>query len=224
MNAVKQFLSKKTDVYRAPYGRRTAEYPRSCIIVGTTNDTEFLKDRTGNRRFWPVDTGKQPVTKNVFKQLPEEVDQIWAEAFMRYRIGEKLYLDGAVAEEAMKQQEEHKESNPKEGIIREFVSRKIPPDWMKRDLSARRIYWNSEFKADESNLVDRDRICAAEVWCECFYGDLKLMRRSDAVEINNILSDINGWKRTEGALRFGSYYGAQKGFIPEVRWRNFLGN
>ncbi len=212
MNAVKQFLSKKTDVYRAPYGRRTAEYPRSCIIVGTTNDTEFLKDRTGNRRFWPVDIGKQQVTKNVFKQLPEEVDQIWAEAFMRYRIGEKLYLEGAVADEAMRQQEEHKESNPKEGIIKEFISRKIPADWLKRDLSARRIYWNSEFRADESNLVERDRICAAEVWCECLYGDLKLMRRSDAVEINNILAELKGWERVQSAIRFGNYYGVQKGF------------
>jgi putative DNA primase/helicase len=218
MNAVKQFLSKKTDVYRAPYGRRTGEFPRSCIVVGTTNDTEFLKDRTGNRRFWPVDVGKQQATKSVFKQLPEEVDQIWAEAFMRYRIGEKLYLEGTVADEAMKQQEEHKESNPKEGIIKEFVSRKIPNDWMKRDLAARRIYWNSEFKAEDSNLVVRDRICAAEIWCECLYGDLKLMRRSDAVEINGILSDLTGWERAQGALKFGNYYGVQKGFI-----RNILG-
>lgn len=211
MNAVKQFLSKKTDVYRVPYGRRTGEFPRSCIIVGTTNDKEFLKDRTGNRRFWPVDLGKHQVIKNVFTQLPEEVDQIWAEAFMRYRLGEKLYLDGAVAEEAIKQQEDHKESNPKEGIIKEFVSRKVPCDWNRRDLSARRVYWGSEFK-DESLNVERDRICAAEVWCECFYGDLKLMRRSDAVEINAILSEMEGWERTQGALKFGSYYGAQKGF------------
>ncbi|MDF2608901.1 MAG: virulence-associated protein [Lachnospiraceae bacterium] len=216
MNAVKQFLSKRTDIYRVPYGRRTAEFPRSCIIVGTTNDKEFLKDRTGNRRFWPVDLGVQQSVKNVFKQLPEEVDQIWAEAFMRYRIGEKLYLEGTVAEEAMRQQEEHKESNPKEGIIKAFVTRKVPADWMRRDLSARRIFWGSEFK-DEASLVERDRICAAEIWCECFNGDLKLMRRSDAVEINGILSEIVGWERTQGALKFGNFYGAQKGFVKSFQ-------
>ena len=50
MNDVKQFLSKREDIYREPYGRRTSSYPRRCIIVGTTNDKEFLKDVTGNRR------------------------------------------------------------------------------------------------------------------------------------------------------------------------------
>lgn len=212
MNAVKQFLSKKTDIYRAPYGRRTGEFPRSCIIVGTTNDKEFLKDRTGNRRFWPVDLGKQQITKDVFKQLPEEVDQIWAEAFMRYRIGEKLYLDGAVAEEAMKQQEDHKESNPKEGIIKEFLDKKVPKDWYQKSSYDRRTFCLAEFKAeDESRLIVRDRICAAEIWVECFRGDLKMMRRSDVAELNGILSGIEGWEPVT-LIRIGGEYGRQRGY------------
>ena len=89
MNTVKQFLSKTEDVYREPYGRRTKPFPRSCIIVGTTNDKEFLKDRTGNRRFWPVDLGKREPTKRIFAHLEEETDQIWAEAVVRWRCGEK---------------------------------------------------------------------------------------------------------------------------------------
>lgn len=214
MNAVKQFLSKTEDVYRVPYGRRTAAFPRACIIVGTTNDTEFLKDRTGNRRFWPVDLGVRPASKNVFTQLAEEVDQIWAEALVRYQCGEKLYLEGAVAEEAVKQQEEHKERSPKEGIIMEFLERKVPKDWNKRDLAERRDFWNFGNKnMDASNLVERTRICAAEIWCECFNGDLKLMKRSDSIEINSILASIPGWQRAEGALKFGTFYGVQKGYI-----------
>ncbi len=214
MNAVKQFLSKIEDVYRMPYGRRTGAFPRSCIIVGTTNDTEFLKDRTGNRRFWPVDLGKCSIKKNIFEQLPLEVDQIWAEAVVRWQCGEKLYLEGDVADEAVKQQEAHKESNPKEGIIKEFLNRKIPSDWNRKDLSQRRDFWNFGHKeVDENFLVERERICAAEIWCECFNGDLKMMRKADSTEINGILSGLEDWERAPSPLRCGSYYGTQRGYL-----------
>ena len=212
MNTVKQFLSKVEDVYRMPYGRRTGAFPRGCVIVGTTNDKEFLKDRTGNRRFWPVDLEKKKPTKNVFSQLAEEADQIWAEAVAGWRCGEKLYLEGAVAEEAIIQQEDHKESNPKEGIVLEFLKRKVPMDWAQRDLAQRRAFWGMQNTGTEA-LIERDRVCAAEVWCECFLGDLKLMRKSDAMEINGILSAVPGWERAAGPVRFGSYYGRQRGYV-----------
>ena len=60
---------------------------------------------------------------------PEEADQIWAEAFVRWQCGEKLYLEGDSADEAVRQQEAHKESNPKEGIIRAFLDKPVPPNW-----------------------------------------------------------------------------------------------
>ena len=87
MNTVKQFLSKCDDVYRAAYGKRTEKYPRQCIIVGTTNETEFLKDYTGNRRFWPVDLTGEGHRKNIWRDLPAEAPQIWAEAAALYRLG-----------------------------------------------------------------------------------------------------------------------------------------
>jgi hypothetical protein len=61
--------------------------------------------------------------------------------------------------------------------------------------------------------VERDRICAAEVWCECLGGDLKYMKRADALEINCILARLPGWKRLNVMYRFGSVYGHQRGFI-----------
>lgn len=213
MNAVKQFLSKTEDVYRMPYGRRTAAFPRSCIIVGTTNDQEFLKDRTGNRRFWPVDLGKQEVKKSVFRDLAGEVDQIWAEAFARWQCGEKLYLEGAAAEEAVKQQEEHKESNPKEGIIKAFLDKPVPPNWYSMDEKVRFEFYYSDFKAADTTLyVLRDKICAAEIWRECFRKDLALMKRSDSIEINSILSSLEGWTRQKVPIKYGKEYGSQRGF------------
>lgn len=208
-NAAKQFITRTDDIYREPYGRRTGCYPRRCVFFGTTNDAEFLKDKTGNRRFWPVDVGLINPIKNVWEQLPDEVDQIWAEAFIHWQLGEKLYLTGNEEIESKVEQEKHAESNPKEGIIKEFVERKIPLDWDKRSLNERKIYWSGEFGRGQCETMERDRICAAEVWCECLNGDLKYMKRTDSLEINSVLGSISGWEKYRG--RFG-IYGPQKGF------------
>lgn len=211
-NAAKQFISRTNDIYREPYGRRTASYPRRCVFFGTTNDSEFLKDKTGNRRFWPVDVGINEPVKNVWEQLPDEVDQIWAEAFLHWQIGEKLYLTGDEEIESKTEQEKHSETDPKEGIILEFVGRQIPPDWDKRSLNERKMYWSGEFGHEQCETVERDRICAAEVWCECLNGDLKYMKRADSVEINSVLAKMHGWKKHNSTCRFG-IYGTQKGFV-----------
>lgn len=62
-NRLKQFLGQKTDKYRAPYERREEEHPRHCVFFGTTNDDEFLRDSTGNRRYWPVEVRKSKTNK-----------------------------------------------------------------------------------------------------------------------------------------------------------------
>lgn len=214
MNTVKQFLSKTSDIFREPYGRRTGEHPRRCVFFGTTNESEFLRDKTGNRRFWPIDCAVNPPTKNVFTQLAEEAPQIWAEALLAWKNGEKLYLDGEAEEISRKAQEEHSEHNAKEGIIREFLSRKVPADWDKRTIAQRKMFWSGEFgRADESTLKERMRVCALEIWCEALGGDVKFFRKSDAAEINAVLSHIDGWERSAGVIRFGGDYGVQRGYI-----------
>jgi putative DNA primase/helicase len=210
-NAVKQFLSRREDIYREPFGRRTKAFPRQCVFFGTTNDSEFLKDRTGNRRFWPIDVGVQQPVKSVFTQLEDEAPQILAEAFVYWQMGEALFLSGEAEMEAKQQQENHRESNAKEGIIREFVERQVPVGWEKRSIGERRLYWSGEFGSGNAETVERDRICAAEIWVECLGGDIKYMKRGDTLEINNILSDIPGWKRHNSVTRFGCY-GVQRGF------------
>lgn len=210
-NSVKQFLSRTEDIFREPFGRRTNPYPRRSVFFGTTNDSEFLKDKTGNRRFWPVDVGVQQPTKHVWTQLQDEVPQLFAEAYIYWQLGEALYLTGEAEKQAKQQQEIHQESNAKEGIIREFVERPVPVGWERRSLAERRIYWSGEFGRVEGDTIERDRVCAAEVWCECFNSELKFMRRTDSMEINGILNGLNGWKRHGSTMRFGPY-GHQKGF------------
>jgi len=207
---IKQFLSQQEDIYRAAYGRNVGWHPRRCVFFGTSNNDEYLRDRTGNRRFWPLDVGLLPVTKNVFTDLDDEVDQLWAEAFVRWQVGEPLYLSGALEKDAQEQQEDHRESSAREGLIREFVERPVPGDWLKRDLDARRMFWSGSM-ADSSFLLPRDRICALEIWTELFGGDYKGMKYADAQEINNCITYMPGWKRTRNGVRFG-YCGFQRGF------------
>lgn len=87
VNALKSFLSRDTDRFRAAYARFTTSYPRQCVFIGTTNDEVYLKDETGNRRFWPVKTNNIDL-----EGLERDRDQIWAEAAYREAKGEPITL------------------------------------------------------------------------------------------------------------------------------------
>lgn len=211
-SAVKQFLSKREDIYRAAYGRRTERYPRRCVFFGTSNDTEFLKDSTGNRRFWPVDVGVHPAKRSVWQELLGEVDQVWAEAYLYWSLGEPLYLSKEIEAMAIEQQESHREASGKEGLILDFLDKQIPTNWDQMDIGKRKMYWSGNLQLGENiELVPREKVCAIEIWVECFGGEKRYMKRTDSMEINSILSGIRGWERTKAPQRSGPY-GHQKGF------------
>lgn len=138
------------------------------------------------------------------------MDQIWAEAYMYYKIGEPLYLVGEAQRLAQEQQEEHREVSPWEGIILEFWERKVPRDWNQRNLQERREFWAFAQKDNGDDLVERDRICVAEVWCECFNKELRDLKMQDAKTINSIISKIEGLEKAT-SMRIGGY-GIQRGF------------
>nr|DAM27034.1 MAG TPA: virulence associated protein E [Caudoviricetes sp.] len=209
---IKQFLSKTDDIYRAAYGRRTDKYPRHCVFFGTSNDSEFLKDSTGNRRFWPVDVGVHSAKKSVWNDLPKEVDQIWAEAYTYWALGEELYLSKEVEALAFEQQENHRELSGKEGIILDFLEKPVLPDWDRLSIGQRRQFLNGQLQYDRNvELVPRDKVCAVEIWEECYGSEKRYMKRTDSTEINNILLSSKAWRRIKTPRRFGPY-GQQKGF------------
>ena len=146
-----------------------------------------------------------PHTKNVWADLPQELDQLWAEAVVRWRTGEPLYLQGDLEAAAKEKQEEHRE-----GIVLDFLSKQVPDDWIKWPLDKRRMFWAGGVQGD-IRLVDRDRVCALEVWCEAFDGRQREIRYSDTAEINGIIEAAAGWEKGRNTLRFGCY-GVQRGF------------
>jgi len=208
---IKQFLSLRADRFRAAYGRHVKELPRPCVFFGTTNTKDFLQDTTGNRRFWPVNTSEQEATKSVWGDLPGEVDQIWAEAVVYWRMGETLYLTGAVEAAAKAKQEEHREASPYEAITLDFISRKVPEDWETWKIERRRMYWGGGIQGDIAT-VPRDRVCAAEVWVEALGGLPKDLTKIIAREINNCIDRLDEWQRTPNVRKFGPH-GVQRGFM-----------
>jgi predicted P-loop ATPase len=208
-NAAKHFISKTDDQYRATYGRTVQEYPRRCVFFGTTNMPEFLRDPTGNRRFWPIRCGVARPTKNVFVDLEKERDQIWAEAVELWQDWcETLYLPPDLEAQANMQQVLHREEDPRRTLVMEWLQRPIPRDWLNRDLSERLIYWGGEFgtaRVDPDTLVSRQMVSRMEIWCECLRKDPANFSRRDANDITGIMETIPGWFCNQVAARNGNY-------------------
>lgn len=213
-NAVKNFLSRQDDIFREAYGRRTQKFPRRCIFFGTANDSNFLRDETGNRRFWPIDTFIYKPKKSIFTDLENEVDQIWAEA---YRLAQDsnllLVMSSEALEIASKEQDLHKEENVKKGIIVDYLNKKIPKNWNTMPLFARRDFLREyETKLEEGiEVAERDKVCILEIWEEALENDKRYIKKMDSIEINNIMSNLYGWEKIKTNARFGAY-GTQKGY------------
>ena len=212
-DTLKSFLSAQQDKYRPAYGRETVTNKRQCIIIGTSNEREFLKDDTGNRRFWSIDVGKNAPTKNVFTELPEVIDQMWAEAYALWVLGEPLYPDAEMAEEAEREQEAHRHEDPRKGIVEEFLKLPVPVGWYSMN-SITRLSYLSNPKIYTGETMQRDKICALEIWVECFHRAKADLTKRDTRQINGILSEILKDKPEWiwDNLRFGADYGRQRGY------------
>lgn len=203
VESIKHFISKQSDEYRQAYGKRKEIFHRQIIFIGTTNDTNFLKDPTRNRRFWPVtvtmDKGFNRLTKDV-------VDQVWAEAAAGYLEGEKLYLDAATEAEAEAVQESHMEEDSRIGIVEKFLDIFLPDDWKEKSPYEKRGWLQAEADqiAAEGKHV-RMQVSAIEVYCECFGGTTKDMTTYLGREYMNILKRVNGWKFLGKQKRVAGY-------------------
>lgn len=201
VETVKSFITRTDDKFRQSYGVNVENHPRQCIIVGTTNaEKGFLRDVTGNRRFWPIQVrfGK----KSIWDELIEsEVNQVWAEAIVKYKKGEELTLRGESAVMAYKHQQEAMEEDDREGLVREYLDILLPNNWDDMDLFQRRNFLAGDNEFGTETLIGtvrRTQVSLQEIWCECFGKKKEDIRRSDSFEIQGILVKIGGWKRYGG--------------------------
>ena len=215
VETLRSFLSRQNDIYRAAFGKRATPHLRQCVFFGTTNaESGYLRDTTGNRRFWPVKTpgsGK----KQSWNLTHEEILQIWAEALVYVRQGEKLYLSPEMDALAKDEQREAMESDEREGLVREYLDTLLPERWAEMDLFERRNFLSgSDFGGlQEKGTVRRTSVSNMEIWCECFGKERANLRRTDSNELTGILARL-GWKRADNKVRI-PLYGPQYVFVPK---------
>jgi len=212
VETLRSFLSRQNDIYRAAFGRRATPHLRQCIFFGTTNEEQgYLRDTTGNRRFWPVHAPGGG-TKNSWELTEADVAQIWAEAKYLYEQGERPLLDDEIEALAKAAQRDAMETDDREGIVLEYLDKLLPTDWSKMDLNARRGFLRSDpFNGgDKVGTVQRKTVCVMEIWAECFCREPGAIKKTDRGEILSILAKL-GWKNGASSTQ-RTAYGVQKCF------------
>lgn len=206
VETLRSFLSRQNDIYRASFGRRPAPHPRQCVFIGTTNaENGYLRDTTGNRRFWPVRVKGQSA-KKPWEISTYEIKQLWAETLKLYKEGEQLHLEDGLSEAAIEEQAEAMEADEREALVREYLNKLLPENWPSMDLYERRSFLNGgEFGTKEVGTVKRTRVCVMEIWCECFGKEQANLKRLDGNEIRAIMSRIKEWKKYDSKLHFPIY-------------------
>lgn len=182
VETIKAFVTSRVDTYRTPYARRTEQRPRMCILCGTSNPTDFLTDRTGNRRFLPITCGLHPAKFDMFADEAAtrmEFAQAWGEIMDEYlRKGGKvsLVLPKRLQHEAINMQERYMEEDPRVGIIQEWL-----------------------------DTSEHDRVCVAMIWKEALGNDYGEPKRVDVREIHDIMrNSVADWEPV-GKRRCGEY-------------------
>ena len=205
---IKLFITKQRDRFRPAYGRRLQEYPRQCIFIGTTNESQFLRDTTGNRRFWVVDTPNDP-PRDFWQELtPDVIRLIWGEAVELFKKGEPLYLPKELEAVAREVQETYEEENPRAGIIADYLERKLPEGWNDMDVYQRRQWLES----DAEGTTPRTHVCTMELWTEALGCNPDKLDRYGSKEIRDIMSKLTEWRHRGNDRRTFKPYGRQRYF------------
>lgn len=209
---IKHFITKTEDSYRPAFGRHVEDYPRQCVLFGTTNAKQFLSDMSGNRRFIPIDVdisrARVPVTDEGFEaSVLAGRDQIWAEAVRLYGDGQPLHLKGETLERAKFEQGSHMQDDPRLGRIEDFLETAIPEGWDKIGLMDRL----AAIENGSTGTIRRRHVCTYELWCEALGIPRSQMNAREARQLNELMRSVSGWVY-EGRSRTFPIYGKQKSY------------
>lgn len=207
---MKAFITATEDKARLAYAREVSTLKRQCVFVGTTNDEEFLKDVTGNRRYWVVNFLNKKGIKRWQDMSDSEINQIWAEAKYYYDKGETLYLNEELEEEADLIRLDHMISDNRQGLVEEYINTPITDNWDDMSPSDRYNYIHGSPFEGEKGSLKREFVSVIEVWRECFGYAESSLERKESIAISKILSNIPYLERTE--RRYLKPYGRQRGF------------
>jgi predicted P-loop ATPase len=166
VEAVKSYITKLVDRYRRPFDRRTTDHKRQCVFIGTTNKEQFLTDKTGNRRWYPVKVMSSGYDLHDHKEeIQADILQAWAEAKHLYDNGElQPYADRNLLAEIRERQEQAVEDDYRVGMIENYIK-------------------------------EKDKVCILELWKLALDNEYSKPTRRESNEITLILQSIGGWER-----------------------------
>lgn len=210
LDKVKAFISRQDDKYRASFGRRVTPHPRQCVFFGTTNSQNgYLRDITGNRRYWNVKVPGNGKYKP-WDMDADTVKQVWAEVMVYAKAGEKLYLSPELEDYAKEEQRAAMERDDREGLVQEYLDMLLPDTWDSMDVYKRRDYVrDADDPMRPDGSVRRMEVSNMEIWCECFGKAKEDMKPSDSYSIAAIMERMDGWSRT-GKAKVLPIYGKQR--------------
>ena len=195
--AVKAYITSQEDSYRPPYGKHVQTIPRRCMFIGTTNNPQFLTDKTGNRRFYPVKCNSRAYTMyDHEKEIRDYIRQCWAEAVHRYKAGE---LQAYAKKEVLEQ-------------IRAAQMAAMEDDW--------RIGAIEQYLEDNKKMAGAT-VSVIELWHRALNEPDEIKpTRKDSIELTQIITAIPGWVQCPNPI--STQWGKQKAFRKDnfaALWR-----
>lgn len=180
VEAVKGYITKQSDKYRRPFDRRVTEHKRQCVFIGTTNKEQFLTDKTGNRRFYPIKVHQSGY--DLFDRQHEikaEILQCWREAKAKLDAGNmKPYSNRALLADIKLHQQSAVEDDYRDGMILSYIEKK-------------------------------DEVCIVELWKNALKNEFSKPSKKDSNDIALILQSTGEWERSAKTKRVGEF-GVQK--------------
>ena len=198
----KAFISKTSLRFRKPYMKRTEEFAKNFVLARTTNQKEYLKDKTGERRFLPVLANINNQKKHPMEIEPETIEQIWGEAVTIYKAGADLMFDKETEERLEIYREKFMYRDEVELQVLEYLEMSIPDNWSSWSIQQQHQYTSkyfdnsSEFEAGTKKL---EKVSTREMMYNLFMrnsNDKKL-----STKINMIMDNHPGWEK--GQFRIG---------------------
>ena len=200
---IKQFLSMKSSYHREAYGRRSVEHKRKCVFFGTSNKDEFLRDETGNRRFYPLPVGVKKHKKNIWRDLTGDViDQIWAEIAFKIDLcaGDYDALQYQVLSEESSKilaglHEEFMEQDPIQSMVEQFAATQVPVKWMEMDIAQRITFLEGNMTYD-GDFMPLPYLSPQNIHCELLKLPLGSLRRMDSNRYVRCIRAIKNMRKT----------------------------
>ena len=184
--AMKAFVTRQRDRYRHPFDKRVTEHPRQCIFIGTTNKRQFLTDKTGNRRFYPVEVRQSGYDLfNRKTEIKDYIKQCWAEALAKIETDfMQPFANRDLVSVIREQQEAAVEDDYRIGLIRAYLDER-----------------------DESGLYIHDEVCILELWKNVLSKDSVFAKptRRDSDDIALILSSFEDYEKAPAPKRFAEF-------------------